>query len=379
MVHPVTTAAPRLKVMTLIGTRPEIIRLSRVMPELDRHFDHVIVHTGQNYDHELNRIFFDELRLRLPNHILESAGRSAAETIGRVIIAVDSILEEERPDALLVLGDTNSALGVIAAKRRRIPIFHMEAGNRCFDQRVPEEINRRIVDHVADINLPYSAIARSYLLAEGIPPDRIITTGSPLREVIEHYRPDIDRSPVLDQFGLEQAGYFVVSCHREENVDAPERLALLAQTLEALAETYRLPILFSVHPRTRKRIEAAGLLFDPLVRLMKPLGFIDYVALQLHARAVLSDSGTISEESAILGFPAINLRDTHERPEASEEAVVPMTGLAAPRVLQGVTLAIAGPRARLPADYAPTDVSRKVAATILSYTDYVRRTVWREG
>ena len=306
-------------------------------------------------------------------------GALPGELVGRIIIAVDAVLEHERPDALLVLGDTNSALGVIAAKRRRVPIFHMEAGNRCFDQRVPEETNRRIVDHVSDINLPYSAIARSYLLTEGIDADRIITTGSPMREVLEHYRPDIELSSARDRLGLEPEKYFVVSCHRQENVDAPERLAMLHRTLGALAGVYRLPIVFSVHPRTRQRIEAAGLSFDPLIKLLKPLGFIDYVALQMQARAVLSDSGTISEEAAILGFPAINLRDAHERPEAMEESAVVMTGLDPSRVLQGLALVLAeGQPARLPSDYEPLDVSRKVARIIMSYTDYVRRTVWRE-
>ena len=371
---------PRLKVMTVIGTRPEIIRLSRVIPALDRHFTHILVHTGQNYDHELSRIFFEELGLRAPDHVLDAAGGSAAETIGRILIAIDPIFAQEQPDALLVLGDTNSSLAVIAAKRRHIPIFHMEAGNRCFDQRVPEETNRRIVDHVADINLPYSAVARAYLLAEGIPADRIVTTGSPMREVLDHFRPRIERSDILARLGVERGRFFLLSCHREENVDADMRLAMLARTLAAIADRYEEPILFSVHPRTRKRIEALGIDFHPLVRLMTPLGFIDYNALQLAARAVLSDSGTISEESAILGFPALNIRDAHERPEAMEQAVVMMTGLGPERVLQGLEMLEAGPApACLPDDYAATDVSEKVARIILSYTDYVRRAVWREG
>jgi UDP-N-acetylglucosamine 2-epimerase (non-hydrolysing) len=369
----------KLKVMTILGTRPEIIRLSRVIAALDRHTDHVLVHTGQNYDHELNQIFFDDLELRAPDHFLDAAGSTAAETMGQVIIAADKVLAAEAPDALLVLGDTNSCLSVIAAKRRRIPVFHMEAGNRCFDQRVPEEINRRIVDHTADINLSYSTIARDYLLAEGFPADRVIKTGSPMFEVLGHYRPGIDASDVHGRLEVERGRYVVVSCHREENVDSDDRLRELADTLGAVAALHDEPILFSAHPRTRKRIEALGIAFDPRVRMMKPLGFLDYNALQLHARAVLSDSGTISEESAILGFPALNLRDTHERPEAMEEAVVMLTGLGRERVLQGLAmLAARTVRPRLPADYAMPDVSEKVVRLILSYTDYVRRTVWKE-
>jgi len=371
--------AARLKVMTVIGTRPEIIRLSRVIPALDRVTDHVVVHTGQNYDPELSSVFFEQLELRAPDRQLEVAGETPAETIGRTIIAVDKVLEAERPEALLVLGDTNSCLSVIAAKRRRIPIFHMEAGNRCFDDRVPEEINRRIVDHTADINLPYSSIAREYLLAEGIPADRVIKTGSPLFEVLNHYRAAIDRSDAVTRMGVEPGQYFLVSCHREENIDAPDRLRTFAATLGALAQAYHLPILLSTHPRTRARIEALGLEFDPLVRLCKPFGFLDYNALQLNARAVLSDSGTISEESAMLGFPALNLREAHERPEAMEQAVVIMTGIGSRQVLRGLdaVLGRTGPPA-LPPDYAVSDVSEKVARIILSYTDYVRRTVWRE-
>jgi len=366
--------------MTVIGTRPEIIRLSRVMPALDRATDHVVVHTGQNFDPELSEVFFRELGLRAPDHQLTVAGGTPAETIGRTIIAVDKVLETERPEALLVLGDTNSCLSVIAAKRRRIPIFHMEAGNRCFDERVPEEINRRIVDHTADINLPYSTIAREYLLAEGFPADRVIKTGSPLFEVLGHYRSAIEHSAALAQLGLERGQYFLVSCHREENVDAPERLRTFAAALTALAQAYRLPILLSTHPRTRTRIEALGLEFDPLVRLCKPFGFLDYNALQMNARAVLSDSGTISEEAAMLGFPALNLREAHERPEAMEQAVVIMSGIAPDQVLRAMEVELArdGPRS-LPADYAVPDVSQKIVRIILSYTDYVRRTVWREA
>lgn len=373
----------KLKVMTIIGTRPEIIRLSRVMPALDRAFDHVIVHTGQNYDYELNGIFFDQMRLRAPDHVLEVGGGSAAETIGRVIIAADTVLASERPDAVLILGDTNSCLSVIPAKRRHIPTFHMEAGNRCFDQRVPEEINRRIVDHVADINLPYSTIAREYLLAEGLPPDRVIKTGSPMFEVLTHYRGDIDASTILEQLELEQGRYVLVSCHREENVDSDRHIAQLAQTLDAIARLYEQPVLVSTHPRTRNRIEALGLNFDARVRLMKPFAYFDYVALQRSARAVLSDSGTIGEESSILGFPALNIREAHERPEAMEEAAVTMTGLGSQRVLQGLALLDQrrerDERApRIAGDYSVPDVSDKIVRIILSYTDYVRRTVWSE-
>jgi UDP-N-acetylglucosamine 2-epimerase (non-hydrolysing) len=365
--------------MTILGTRPEIIRLSRVMPALDAATEHVVVHTGQNYDHELSQIFFDELRLRPPDHYLDAAGGSAAETSGKVISAADRGLAAEGPDAVLVLGDTNSGLAVIAAKRRRIPIFHMEAGNRCFDQRVPEEINRRIVDHTADINLPYSAIAREYLLAEGFPADRVIRTGSPMFEVLQHYRPDIDASEVVARLGLAPQGYFLVSCHREENIDSADRLAAFAAMLNAIAEAHDAPVLLSTHPRTRARIEAQGISFDLRVRAMKPFGFLDYNALQLQARAVLSDSGTISEEAAILGFPALNIRDAHERPEAMEEAVAMLTGLGAEPVLRGLAL-LAQREAppRLPPDYASPDVSAKVVRIIHSYRDYVRRTVWRD-
>jgi UDP-N-acetylglucosamine 2-epimerase (non-hydrolysing) len=370
----------RLKVLTIVGTRPEIIRLSRVMSALDRVFDHVIVHTGQNHDRELNQIFFEELELRRPDHYLGAAGDSAAQTIGHVIIAVDDVLAEERPDAVLILGDTDSCLAAIAAKRRRIPVFHMEAGNRCFDERVPEEINRRIVDHVADINLPYSSIAREYLLAEGLPADRIIKSGSPLFEVLNHYRPEIDRSDILNKLNVQRGKYFLVSVHRAENVDSDERLRLFVETLGAVAERYAEPILVSTHPRTRKRIDGLGLQFHPLVQLLKPFGFLDYNALQLKAHAVLSDSGSITEESAILGFPAIDLRDAHERPEGMEQAVVMLTGLGPQRVLQALDLlATQESRPRIPDDYAVPDVSEKVARIILSYTDYVRRVVWKEG
>jgi len=369
----------RVKVMTVLGTRPEIIRLSRVIPALDEATEHVLVHTGQNYDSGLSDVFFRDLDLRPPDHRLDVAGASPSETIGQTIIATDRLIEAERPEALLVLGDTNSSLSVIAAKRRRIPVFHMEAGNRCFDERVPEEINRRIVDHTADINLPYSSIAREYLLAEGLPADRVIKTGSPLFEVLGHYRAAIDASDVLTRLGLDPGQYFLVSCHREENVDAPERLRAFAATLSAVARSYGLPILLSTHPRTRARIDALGLEFDPLVRKCDPFGYLDYNALQLNARAVLSDSGTISEESAILGFPALNIRDAHERPEAMEQAAVMMTGIRSEPVLRALAvLLVREGRPALCPDYAIPDVSQKIVRIIISYTDYVRRTVWRE-
>lgn len=372
----------KLKVMTVVGTRPEIIRLSRVMAKLDAYCEHVLVHTGQNYDYELNQVFFDDLGLRKPDHFLEVAGGTAAETIGRVIIEVDKVLEQERPDAMLILGDTNSCLSVIPAKRRRIPVFHMEAGNRCFDDRVPEEINRRIVDHSADINLPYSDIAREYLLAEGLSADRVIKTGSPMFEVLEHYRAGIEGSDALDRLGVEKKGYFLVSAHREENVDSERQLRRLHETLNAIAERFALPILVSTHPRTRKRIDAHGLTFDPRVKLLKPFGFLDYNALQWNARAVLSDSGTISEESSILGFPALNIREAHERPEAMEEGAVMMVGLGKARVLQALDILdaeqAAGSRPlRRVADYSMPNVSDKVLRIIMSYTDYVTRTVWK--
>lgn len=373
----------RLKVMTVVGTRPELIRLSRVIASLDEHMDQVIVHTGQNYDYELNEIFFRDLELRKPDHFLNAAGGTAAETIGQIIIAVDRVLDAEQPDALLVLGDTNSCLAVIPAKRRKIPIFHMEAGNRCFDQRVPEETNRRIVDHTSDINMTYSAIARGYLLAEGVAPDRVICTGSPMREVLMHYRPGIDRSTILADQGLTAGEYVVVSAHREENVDSERQIRRLADCLNAVAERYSQPVLISTHPRTRARIEHFGLDFHPQVRLLKPFGFLDFVALQENARAVLSDSGTITEESSILNFPALNLREAHERPEGMEEAAVMMTGLSPVRVLQGLDIIAGQARGRdrdllLVADYAPANVSDKVVRIIHSYTDYVRRVVWRE-
>jgi UDP-N-acetyl-L-fucosamine synthase len=372
----------KLKVLTVVGTRPEIIRLSRVMARLDEYCDHRLVHTGQNYDYELNQIFFDDLGVRKPDHFLEAAGGNAAETIGRIIIAVDRVLAEERPEALLVLGDTNSCLAVIPAKRRRIPVFHMEAGNRCFDQRVPEEINRRIVDHTADVNLCYSAIAREYLLREGLPPDLVITTGSPMFEVLEHYRPQIEGADVLGRLGVPKGGYFVVSAHREENIDTPRAFRRLVEVLNAVAVDFGLPVLVSTHPRTRRRIDAEGVTFHPGIRLLKPLGFFDYVKLQVEARAVLSDSGTISEESSILNFPALNLREAHERPEGMEEAAVMMVGLDVDRVRQGLAILADQPRGadrllRLVMDYSPPNVSHKVVRIIHGYTDYVNRVVWR--
>lgn len=328
----------KLKIMTVIGTRPEIIRLSRVMVALDRSFDHRIVHTGQNYDYELNQVFFEDMDLRKPDRFLNAVGRTAAETIGNIITKTDEVIALEAPDALLVLGDTNSCLAAYAAKRRKVPVFHMEAGNRCFDQRVPEEINRKIVDHVSDINLCYSDIAREYLLREGLPPDRVIKTGSPMFEVLQHYGPKIGASRVLSQLRLEEGRYFVVSAHREENVDSPRLLAALVETLNGLAQDFGHRVIVSTHPRTRKRFESANVQLDPGVELLKPLGFTDYVKLQQNAAAVLSDSGTISEESSILNFPALNIREAHERPEAMEEASVMMTGLDYARIKEALTI-----------------------------------------
>lgn len=375
----------RLKVMTVVGTRPEIIRLSRVLARLDEYCDHVLVHTGQNYDYELNQIFFDDLGVRKPDHFLNSAAgaNSAAETIGNVIAGVDRVLAEVQPEAMLVLGDTNSCLSVIPAKRRKVPIFHMEAGNRCFDQRVPEETNRRIVDHTADVNLTYSSIARDYLLREGLPPDLVIKTGSPMYEVLTHYRPRIEASDVLARLGLEEQKYFVVSAHREENIESATNFGKLVAALNGVAEEYGLPVIVSTHPRTQKRIDATGASFNPLVRLMKPLGFHDYVKLQMSARAVLSDSGTINEESSILNFPALNLREAHERPEGMEEAAVMMTGLEIERILQGLAILsdqLRGPERNmlLVDDYSAPNVSDKVLRIIQSYTDYVNRVVWKK-
>ena len=376
----------KLKVLTVVGTRPEIIRLSRVLANLDEHCEHVLVHTGQNYDYELNQVFFDDLSVRKPDYFLNSADRStgAAHTIGNLIIAVDKVLAEVQPEAMLVLGDTNSCLSVIPAKRLKIPIFHMEAGNRCFDMRVPEETNRRIVDHTADINLTYSTIARDYLLREGLPPDLIIKTGSPMFEVLTHYRPQIDASNVLTRLGLEENGYFVVSAHREENIESPQNFAKLVDILNTIAENYKLPVIVSTHPRTQKRIDETNSKFHKNVRLLKPLGFHDYVKLQLLARASLSDSGTINEESSILNFPALNLREVHERPEGMEEAAVMMTGLESERVMQGLIILEAQPRdderlLRLVSDYSVPNVSDKVVRIIVSYTNYIHRYVWHKG
>ena len=372
-----------MKVSTIVGTRPEIIRLSRVMAALDRYVEHVIVHTGQNYDYELNQIFFEDLEIRKPDHFLSAAGDTPAETIGLVIAKADAVLREIKPDAVLILGDTNSCLTAIAAKRQKIPVFHMEAGNRCFDQRVPEEINRKIVDHIADINMPYSDISREYLLREGLPPDRVIKTGSPMYEVLHHYLPKIGRSDVRARLGLEEQQYFVVSSHREENIDFPEQFAKLLQVLNGLADRYGLPVIVSTHPRTRKKMDAEGAQVSPLVRLLKPLGLCDYVHLQMHAKATLSDSGTITEESSILNFPALNIRNAHERPEGMEEASVMMTGLEWDRIQEGLNVQDAQPRGdertlRIPRDYDVPNVSEKVVRIILSYTDYVNRFVWHK-
>lgn len=373
----------KLKLMTVVGTRPEIIRLSCVMSACDQYFDHVLVHTGQNYDYELNEIFFTDLGIRKPDHFLNAAGATGAETIGNVIIAVDKVLEEVQPEALLVLGDTNSCMAVISAKRRKIPTFHMEAGNRCFDMRVPEEINRRIVDHTADINLTYSTIARDYLLAEGLPADQVIKTGSPMFEVLHHYKAKIEASDVLERLGLKEHQYFIVSAHREENINSDRNFLDLVEMLNVVAEKYQHPVIVSTHPRTRKRIEQLNVEFHPLVQLLKPLGFSDYNKLQLSAKATLSDSGTINEESSILNFPALNLRQAHERPEGMEEAAVMMVGLTAERILQGLDILDHQPRGeermlRLVADYNMPNVSEKVARIILSYTDYVNRVVWKK-
>lgn len=373
----------KLKVMTVVGTRPEIIRLSAVINKLDESeaIDHVLVHTGQNYDYELNEVFFNDFNLKKPDYFLNAATGTAVETIGNILVKIDPILEEVKPDAFLVLGDTNSCLCAIAAKRRHIPIFHMEAGNRCFDQRVPEEINRKIVDHTADINLTYSDIAREYLLREGLPADRVIKTGSPMFEVLNSRKDDIEKSDVLERLGLETEKYFVVSAHREENISSEQNFMDLVDSLNTIAEKYQMPLILSTHPRTRKMIESKGIQFNPLVKTMKPLGFNDYVKLQKYAKAVLSDSGTISEESSILGFRALNIRQAHERPEAMEEATVMMVGLKKERILQGLEVLETQEKntLRLVADYSMTNVSDKVLRIILSYTDYVNRVVWGKG
>lgn len=375
----------KLKVVTVVGTRPEIIRLSRVMARLDEFCHHVLVHTGQNYDYELNQVFFDDLGVRKPDFFLDSATGSsgAAHTIGNLIIGVDSVLSRIEPEAMLVLGDTNSCLAVIPAKRRKIPIFHMEAGNRCFDQRVPEETNRRIVDHTADINLTYSTIARDYLLREGLPPDLVIKTGSPMFEVLTHYRTQIDASTILEKLGLSERQYFIVSAHREENIESDLSFRKLVHIMNSVAEDNGIPVIVSTHPRTQKRIDATGATFNPLVRLLKPLGFHDYVKLQMSSRAALSDSGTINEESSILNFPALNLREAHERPEGMEEGAVMMVGLEIDRIRQGLAILERQSRGlerdlRQVADYSMPNVSDKVVRIIHSYTDYVNRVVWKK-
>lgn len=371
----------KLKVMTVVGTRPEIIRLAAVIDKLEKSeaIDHVIVHTGQNYDYELNEVFFKDFNMRKPDYFLETATGKPSETIGNILIKMDSLLDEVKPDAFLVLGDTNSCLAAIVAKKKKVPIFHMEAGNRCFDQRVPEETNRKIVDHTADINLTYSDIAREYLLREGLPADRIIKTGSPMFEVINMKLKDIEASDILERLGLEVGKYFVVSAHREENVGSDINFLNLVESLNTVAEKYEMPVIVSTHPRTRKRIEELGVKFNPLVNLMKPLGFNDYVKLQKEAKVVLSDSGTISEESSILGFPALNIREAHERPEAMEEASVMMVGLQKERIMQGLAVLETQDKTTLRkvSDYSMPNVSDKVLRIILSYTDYINRVVWK--
>jgi len=374
----------KIKVMTVVGTRPEIIRLSRVIAVLDRETDHVLVHTGQNYDYELNEIFFKDLAIRKPDHFLEAAGANVAETIGNTISKIDAVLAKEEPEAFLVLGDTNSCLAAISAKRRKIPIFHMEAGNRCFDQRVPEETNRKIVDHISDINLTYSDIAREYLLREGLPSDRIIKTGSPMFEVLTHYRQKIEASHILGELKLAEQNYFVVSAHREENIEPDANVLKLVGILNSIAENYGKRVIVSTHPRTRKRVEGLGVSLHEKIELLKPLGLTDYVHLQMHAQAVLSDSGTINEESSILNFPALNIREAHERPEGMEEASVMMTGLEVDRVHQGLAILAGQGRGgvrtlRQVADYSMPNVSEKVVRIILSYTDYVNRNVWKKN
>lgn len=370
----------KIKVMTIVGTRPEIIRLSAVINKLEQAeaIEHILVHTGQNYDYELNEVFFKDFNLKKPDYFLNAAIGTAVETIGNILLKIDPIMEEVNPDAFLVLGDTNSCLTAIAAKRRHIPIFHMEAGNRCFDQRVPEETNRKIVDHISDINLTYSDIAREYLLREGLPADRIIKTGSPMLEVINSRREDIEKSDVIERLNLKEGQYFVVSVHREENISSEINFLHLVDSLNSVAEKYNMPVIVSTHPRTRKMIESKGIGFNPLISLMKPLGFNDYVKLQIKAKAVLSDSGTISEEASILGFKALNIRQAHERPEAMEEAVVMMVGLEKERILQGLEVLETQEvnTLRYVADYSMSNVSDKVLRIILSYTDYVNRIVW---
>lgn len=375
----------KLKVVTVVGTRPEIIRLACVLQKLDSSpaIDHILVHTGQNYDYELNEVFFEDLGLRRPDHFLNAAGPNAATTAGQILINIDPVLARENPDAFLVLGDTNSCLCAIAAKKRHIPIFHMEAGNRCFDQRVPEETNRKIVDHISDINLTYSDIAREYLLAEGLPADRVIKTGSPMYEVLHQYLPKVKKSSIVGDLGLKFNNYFVVSAHREENIASEQNFHNIVHILNSIASLYKMPVIVSAHPRTRKMVDSQKVVFDPLVHLIKPVGLSDYISLQLNSKAVLSDSGTISEESSILNFPALNIREAHERPEAMEEASVMMVGLNPDRVLQGLVQLEGQKRGvernfRPVGDYSMPNVSDKVVRIILSYTDYIRRVVWRK-
>ena len=373
----------KLKIVTVVGTRPEIIRLACVIKKLDEHCEHILIHTGQNYDYELNEIFFDDLGIRKPDYFLGAAGTTGAETIGNVIIKVDKVLEEIQPEAMLVLGDTNSCMALLPAKRRKIPTFHMEAGNRCFDQRVPEEINRKIIDHIADINLTYSSIARDYLLGEGLPADMVIKTGSPMFEVLNTYRDGIDSSDVLTRLGIKEYEFFVVSAHREENVDSDKNFLNLMESLNAIAEIYQMPIIVSTHPRTQKRIDEMKVELNPMIQLLKPLGFKDYNKLQISAKAVLSDSGTINEESSILNFPALNIREAHERPEGMEEAVVIMTGLQKERIMQSLSIIDKQPRGeqrliRQVDDYSMPNVSDKVVRIIHSYTDYVNRVIWKK-
>ena len=373
----------KLKILTIVGTRPEIIRLSRVVAKLDQHCDHVLVHTGQNYDYELNEVFFQDLEIRKPDHFLNAAGDNAAETIGQIIISADSVFASEQPDALLILGDTNSCLAVIPAKRRKIPIFHMEAGNRCFDQRVPEEINRRIVDHTADVNMTYSSIARDYLLREGLPPNLVIKTGSPMFEVLTFYRDGIEGSDALNRLHIQAGEYFLVSAHREENIDSEKNFSKLVTLINTMAEYYGKAVIVSTHPRTQKRIDSLDITFNPNVKLIKPLGFKDYNNLQINAKAVLSDSGTISEESSILNFPALNIRETHERPESTEEGSVMMVGLEVERMIQALDIMERQSRGdmrllRQVWDYSMPNVSDKVVRIIHSYTDYVNRVVWNK-
>jgi UDP-N-acetylglucosamine 2-epimerase (non-hydrolysing) len=374
----------KLKVMTVIGTRPEIIRLSRVMAAIDSHMEQVIVHTGQNYDYELNQVFFDDMELRKPDYFLDAVGETACETIGQIIARVDEVIDREKPDALLVLGDTNSCLAAYPAKRRKVPVFHMEAGNRCFDQRVPEEINRKIIDHISDINMPYSSIAREYLLREGFPPDQVIKTGSPMFEVLHKYMPKVESSDILKRLSLEPYAYYLVSCHREENVDSDVNLKKLVVVLNSLTEKFGKRVIVTTHPRTRKRLEGSGLELHKRVELHKPFGLSDYVKLELSSCATLSDSGTITEESSILNFPALNIREAHERPEGMEEGAVMMTGLEPDRVMHGLEILATQPRGEkrllhLVSDYDADNVSDKVVRIIMSYTDYINKKIWKKN